>query len=130
LFDYEAENGLEWIYLDGQMHPYHSSQPDILAAYTAWGEFVYSNKPGHHSKEDITAAEYFAKHPEINLKSQHVFDVVFCQTEAANLGSLGGQEHSDFQNGWECGPGNFRLVLYFSYFNFSLRKLVQFSFLI
>ena len=93
------------------MYPYHSSQPDILAAYTAWGDFVYSNKSDDTAKEDVTATEYFAKHPEINSKSQHIFDVVFCQTEAATLDSLGGQEHSDFQNGWECGPGNFRFVL-------------------
>lgn len=92
------------------MFPYHSSQPDILAAYLAWGDFVYSNKPGEAAKNDLTAAEYFARHPEIQRKSRHVFDVVFCQTEAANLDSFGAQEHSDFQNGWECGPGNFRSV--------------------
>ncbi|XP_028398475.1 polyamine oxidase 3-like isoform X2 [Dendronephthya gigantea] len=110
LFDYEAENGLEWIYFDGKMYPYHSNQPDILAAYMAWGDFVYSNKPGGDAaKNDMTATEYFARHPKIERKSQHVFDVVFCQTEAANLDSFGAQEHSDFQNGWECGPGNFRL---------------------
>lgn len=92
------------------MYPYHSSQPDILAAYTAWGDFVYSNKLDENGKTDITAAQYFAKHPEVSKKSQHVFDVVFCQTEATDLPSLGAQEHSDFQNGWECGPGNFRFL--------------------
>ena len=91
------------------MYPYHSNQQDIQAAYTAWGDFVYSNK-SDTQHDDITAAEYFAKHPEINEKSQHIFDVVFCQTEAATLDSLGAQEHSDFQNGWECGDGNFRFV--------------------
>ena len=103
-------NGLEWVYLDGKMYPYHSQQPDILAAYTAWGDFVYSNKSDRSTEHDITAAKYFASHPQFNTKSQHVFDVVFCQTEAASLESLGAQEHSDFQNGWECGDGNFRFV--------------------
>jgi hypothetical protein len=107
------------------MYPYHSSQPDILAAYTAWGDFVYSNKSDDTANIDITAAEYFAKHPEINIKSQHIFDVVFCQTEAANLDSLGAQEHSDFQNGWECGPGNFRFVL--SPFHFCSKKRTLFN---
>jgi hypothetical protein len=95
-----------------------------MAAYTAWGDFVYSNK-SETGTTDITAAEYFAKHPEINTKSRHIFDVVFCQTEAANLDSLGAQEHSDFQNGWECGPGNFRSVFFSQFVQKNLRSLFK-----
>lgn len=98
--------------MDGEMYPYHSTQEDIVSAYMSWGDFVYTNKPSEIAKEDTTAAEYFKKHAKTKVKSQHIFDVVFCQTEATTLDALGGQEHSDFQNGWECGEGNFRWVLY------------------
>ena len=116
LFDYSCENEAEWIYLDGQMHPYYSAHVDIEASHKAYGDFI-----GHHSaaqndatslnnEGDISAAEFFNKHPEFTEKSSHIFNTIYCQTEAANLDTYGSREQQSFENSWECGPGNFRLV--------------------
>lgn len=97
------------------MYPYHSTHPDVVSAYTAWGDFIHCSNQADvantNNKDDISAAEYFANHPEYSKKSSHIFNVIFCQTEAANLATYGSQEQGDFHNSWECGPGNFRSVL-------------------
>lgn len=98
------------------MHPYYSAHVDIEASHKAYGDFI-----GHHSaaqndatslnnEGDISAAEFFNKHPEFTEKSSHIFNTIYCQTEAANLDTYGSREQQSFENSWECGPGNFRLV--------------------
>lgn len=99
------------------MHPYYSTHADIEAGHKAYGDFINCHSTQNDvtqlpsNEDDTAAAEFFNKHPEFTEKSSHIFNTIYCQTEAANLDTYGSREQESFENSWEGGPGNFRFII-------------------